>query len=730
MNGPKSVRHVGALIPIALLVLLGISAWAQVFTGFRLYDDEGYVLYTVRQFQENLRIYDQFFTQYGPVYYLYTNSLLEIAGSTADHDWTRAVTVLHWLGALLFVYLSSRAMGASVAGQGIAVVAAFFILNGNVSEPGHPGIAIAFFYSILLWLILRWGRSRIGWILGGMILAVIAGMKVNSGAFLALSVGWGLLLAHGFPKNLTVPFFAVYPILLVLLILDRMTEPGVLWLAALVLVGYAGTVVSIVLRRPRGTSSRTAPVFLINCGLSAVLTLALLLFVMRGADALTWRGLLDGVVLGPMEFAASYRAPYYWTNWGWIAATVALVSIGLCLHPKLRARTWEHYPLIASTALFAAAMTERGWEATWIGPIALETLYPCAWLIPALLAKRNGSEAGRQATWVLILVMWAVWQAYPVPGSQIGWALFPLALLWSHWVCALAVDARERVACSHTFVREELLSGFLLVSIVVYAVSGWSQYRDNVALDLPGAREIRLSRGQVADLRVMVNTARAYGDMLFTYPGMLSLNLLSGVPSPGTFHVTHWYSLLDEAQQDRILEEMDASPQPVLISSPNHIAYLRRHHLLPDENRLLNYIDDHYCTAFGTYYFRFMIPCRRNRLFPVGSFIRVVQAQSENYTIRLIRDPEWEEVRAMGTMAGERKAFSWYPGMYERRAAHMDASGAASQVETVILSKPILGTGEPFQVEYIQFLDADGREVDFAVPATRYFIGGGPRAGD
>ncbi len=721
----------GAAASLVLVAVLAVCAWAQVFSQYRLYDDEGYIIYTVRQFMDGLRIYDGFFTQYGPFYFLYTQFLLFVTGGIPSHDWTRMLTVFHWLGAVLFILLAARSTVAPWSGRLLAGLGAFFLLGGNASEPGHPGIAIAFLYAAFVWLVVTREQSRAGWFVAGAIIAVVGGMKVNSGVFLALAVAYGLLLARNLSPRWIAALLLAYPVLLIALVRERITEPGVLWFVVLVLLGYAGAVASGVIGAFSRTPRANRGVSLISCGFGAAVTALLLLLYMRVGDALTWRGLVDGVVVKPLELASAYRAPYLWTGWNYLTAGIAGISIGLCLLPAMRRRAWEHIPLAGATMIFLIALSERGWQLAWIGPLALETLVPCAWMVPALVMKRIGIEAARRETWVLILVLFAIWQAYPVPGSQISWALFPLSLLWARWVCLLVSELWRQLPSRYTRVREVYSGVLLLVLAFVPGAFSWYQYVGNVSLNLEGAQHIRLSRAQVADLRVMSNTARAHADVLFTYPGMLSLNVFSGVRPPGSHHVTHWYSLLDKERQVAIRNELEAVARPVVITSPAHISYLRRHNLLPEKNGLVAHLEEGYCGLFGTELLQFTVPCGREWIHPLGTFSRIDGRSSRHLWVTILQNHEWVEVRAIGSVDGERKAYSWFSGMFERRPGSAESYHWNPHVEAVVLPPPPHGRdSDAFHIQYIQFLDAEGREVDFAVPATRYFTGGGRRAGD
>ena len=56
---------------LALTALAAVASGLKVFTGFNLYDDEGSMMMSVKQYLEGLHVYRDGFSFYGPVYYLY-----------------------------------------------------------------------------------------------------------------------------------------------------------------------------------------------------------------------------------------------------------------------------------------------------------------------------------------------------------------------------------------------------------------------------------------------------------------------------------------------------------------------------------------------------------------------------------------------------------------------------------------------------------------------------------
>src|SRR5688572_12189790 len=91
-----------------------------MFSLFQFYDDEGFLMVSVKSFIDGATLYDETPTLYGPFYYLVAKLLYFLAAVPVSHDATRLATIAFWLvtAALTagFVYrLTSSPGWASVA---------------------------------------------------------------------------------------------------------------------------------------------------------------------------------------------------------------------------------------------------------------------------------------------------------------------------------------------------------------------------------------------------------------------------------------------------------------------------------------------------------------------------------------------------------------------------------------------------------------------------------------
>src|SRR5437764_11747354 len=93
---------------------------------------------SVKQYLGGMRIYQDVYSIYGPVYYFYNSLLHVLTSSPVTHDVTRLSSLVPWLGCALFcawatLRLTGSLVVASMAHVFVAAKMVFFR-----AEPGHP----------------------------------------------------------------------------------------------------------------------------------------------------------------------------------------------------------------------------------------------------------------------------------------------------------------------------------------------------------------------------------------------------------------------------------------------------------------------------------------------------------------------------------------------------------------------------------------------------------------
>ena len=189
-------------------------------------------------------------------------------------------------------------------------------------------------------------------------------------------------------------------------------------------------------------------------------------------------------------------------------------------------------------------------------------------------------------TWLALVLVWQFLHAYPVMGSQTGWAvvLWPVLLgiglhesgRWLvrfaprrvHWIRSAGLSMVATVACS--------------ANLMVLGVNARDYYNHAVPLELPGTNHLRALSIQTTAMRIATRNAVLHGDQLFSMPGMFSPNLWTGLPAPTLANTTVWFKLLNESQQDETVAAMRRAQHPVVLVQPGVIEHHRELHPIPE----------------------------------------------------------------------------------------------------------------------------------------------------
>jgi hypothetical protein len=170
---------------VAFLVLLSfLTAFPAVMTTLAPYDDQGYVMMTLKTFLQGESLYSETHTQYGPAYYLLTGSLHDVMCIPLTQDGVRLKTIALWCVATLLVYSILRRL------ETLPAVAFFFSglfhlhLYKLALEPGHPQEWILVLSLLSFWLVV--GNNRAKWFLAATLVGMIGMIKINCGLIFAI----------------------------------------------------------------------------------------------------------------------------------------------------------------------------------------------------------------------------------------------------------------------------------------------------------------------------------------------------------------------------------------------------------------------------------------------------------------------------------------------------------------------------------------------------------------
>lgn len=587
------------------------AAGMMMFSAFMFYDDEGYVLISLRNFAAHGHLYGDVFSQYGPFpYALYY--VLHLLGLPFTHTAGRLLTLVAWSGAAIasasLVWHDTRGYSAR-----LAVLASVFVyLWIMVSEPTHPGGLIAFVTAVLACWGYRWiatGRTLAWARLAGAGAALLLLTKINIGGFAALSaIGW-LLLHH---KNDTIrrcaPRFLLIGVVLLPMALMRPLLDAT-WVQTYALMfactGF-GAVGAIALAQSPRAGWRELRSGTIWAAGSALLVLGIVFA--RGTSP---ADVLEGVVLRPLRHPVHFNLAFPWVA-GVPANAIAAVGffiVAWICRGRAAARVDDFVAWARIAGAVALAVLITRFPASSPDNLLLSFAVPWLWLFLWPLSGEEGSRIAARS-WLGLLFLGQCLHAFPVRGSQTAWGTFlalPVAAIGA-WHAAGWLAARYPASAFRRWG-----SVALNVAVIAFAVTtGWrlvqvgNRYYEGRDLDLPGAERIRLPENATALFRLLAINASAHGDMLFSLPGMFSLNLWSGLPTPTLANVTHWFSLLEAGQQQAIIHALEAHPRACVIVQREHVHFITKRGFAP-HGALNDYLNEHFAPAFAIDDFEFCV---------------------------------------------------------------------------------------------------------------------------
>lgn len=616
----------------ALTAALGLAGALLLFTTFRTYDDEGYVLFSLANFSRDGGLYTHVYSQYGPFFFLAADVAHRLLGFEFTNTAGRVITLFHWLGAATLcghlVWRHTRSAAWSL----FALAATFGHLWQMTSEPIHPGGFIVFLAALAAWAGAEFiARQHVRGLalVGGLVGAALVLTKINVGALFIAGAGAWLLLHSAGPRfSRAGPWLAAAGLVLLPWALMRSLFPEPWIVTFALIVGCAALAIISATREARLTFFNSAGwLWCIGAGLTVIV------LVVAGASL---RGtgpseLLEGVLLAPLRHPGVYS---FGVRWRLGAPVVAVLALALCL-TTLRYRTHPRFiTTVATLRLLLAALAATSWLG-WLplNPLALVMSYglSCAWLLVLPLASTpDAFGAARLRTWLALLVITQALHAYPVGGSQIGWGTFL-------WAPLLALAAAEAVAVLRASVVRWIAPAAIAVACgIAFALLrvGSTQWRDSEPLALPGAEALRLDPPLAAELRSLSVNATAHCDLLFSLPGMFSFNLWTGLPAPTSANVTHWFNLLSPAQQTAVIAKLAAHPRAGVMVERDVLGLITGAGI-PVRGPLRDYLYENFTPAFAAGSHEFWV--RRGRAVAPLDTARVLERAANVTTGERIR---------------------------------------------------------------------------------------------
>ena len=529
MSSPRVLK----IILFALLTAL--AAWVayfQMFTYFAYYDDEGYVMITLKYFIKGYPLYDDVYTQYGPAFYLIKGLFHPLV--SISHNEGRLFSIGVWLGTVLLISLFTYRVTRSVALSTLAHLLSFIMLGVVTKEPGHPQEICGFILALAaVFSTTRRGLPVVGFLAGVLIL-----IKINVGLFLLLAIG---LLFPG--KIRFVPLMVSLPLPALIMRHHLITAWGLQY-CLVATISIVGAFI-VMLRHADGprfttrqawiTSGAFAVTFAAICGATLLLGTSL-------------PGLIDGVVLEPLNLAV--KAPLS------LPFTSAAIPCG-CLALILAAVTGRQQRISAGLkiafGLAVCCFILAGSGDTGGGDTLLLYAAPFLWL--GMLTDHF------PRAFVCAVALLQILQAYPVAGSQLAFGTF---LMIPTALCCLrdgllellpAPDGRKLSYAALLIVVALTTSLYVRKGILLYQT-----YLSYASVNLPGADKLKLPPTQAATYNCIAQQLARTCETFVTAPGINSFYFWAQKEPPTHLNATLWERLLTAEQQQKIVNSFSQHP--------------------------------------------------------------------------------------------------------------------------------------------------------------------------
>lgn len=613
------------LIFAGALALVAGFAWLSIFDHFRDYDDEGWLMFTVRQMLNGKTLYRQMRSAYGPVYYFSRWIIHGLLQVPLDND---SVRLISWatfvLAAFLVGLIGWKLGGWLVAFTGTVVAANWLAALGN--EPGHPQEAHILVYLLAMLAAAHWARraaprfdSMVWFLLGASVSAIIL-VKINVGAFYALALavsvaGWS---TRNWLSRLICAAFSLTALLLPWALMRHRLDGN--WSAFAEMNNLAALPLCIAvaaLPPVSGGRRRDWACLVLGGCLGAMVPLA---FAIHQGN--TFADLVNALVIVPQQVALH-------GGWGWTKPMDAWVRVWALLSACLGATMVvgsalaARFPSGAMARLTGAVMPWiRLLTAGFFTPLSLISgdhldfvrLQACvslAWL--ALIPPRgDGISAGR-GRFLRYFVAWTVClmplQIYPVPGSQIRMGTLPVSILimvvfadvltdWRARGVARSDPECHRLQARVDWLRLGELAACMLVPIIavlpIAVLASLLAMRRGqlVRLDLPGCRLTRVTEDQAAIDRFLAANVAALSDGFLARTGQNSLHWWANVPLLSARAVSDSWSTLDADDDAVLTAAYSGHPKLMFLDRASYIDALAKQPT-PDF-QVLRFVHEHF----------------------------------------------------------------------------------------------------------------------------------------
>jgi hypothetical protein len=582
-----------ALWFLVLSVLAGIAAYYWMFTGFSVWDDEGTLLLTLRQFLGGMKLYDQI-KGYGPVYYFYEWILRTASGTPATHDTVRMSSLIPWLlTALVCAWIVLR-LTDSLLLASFTHIFAFIGLSFFRNEPGHPQelcilLLMALVASGIACVLPRW-RLPSMFCLGALPGALLL-IKVNIGVFMILAVALTVLWHLHWKRLSTYLFGAVACASLILpfAIMKAHLDERVAERYCLVVVVSTTAMLLVLTRMPRIRFLSLRDFWIALA--SFICVVVAVLFVLIAGDRVPPYSILNSLVLVNLRVSINQGFWYVPVNVSRLWIPWILAGLGGAIFVRMASKN----DAIERSLFYLKLMLGPSSAAcvVFFGQSLLGSVAPFSWLV--LYGPTEEAQISQSFPRTLLCAVTVVQTlyAYPIAGSQNRFIQIPLMIVAMVCLGDFFVWYRSRrPVASFPILRVALAMALLCVPVFYLLIAGINRktYNSLMPLDLPGAERIHLAAAQARDYHWLVQNIEANCDIFFGMPELPSLHIWTGIAPPAGLGADAWMLVYTDEDQAAISSELSMHPRACVFYNPQLVAFWNRSHQDMDALPLARYI--------------------------------------------------------------------------------------------------------------------------------------------
>jgi hypothetical protein len=546
------------------LALVFGYALVQVGMHFSDYDDEGFMLLTLKQYMGGAALYDGMYTEYGPFYYVAHSTLLKLASWPVDHDHIRFLSVLMWVlvasGWAACVWLWQRSIAWSLT----TLLTVAVILRALKWEPGHPQILILILYACVFVAASLYKRiphaivfTTLGVASGAMLLT-----KINLGIF--MSAALTAVFTASLPRGLRPCWYdaGVRALCIAMpgLVMHRQFPAPDVLVQSVVWTFGVWAVLDRLRRNAIVELDWRASLWAL-IGFVSIASLTVITVLHHGTSL---AGLLDGVIFQPLRFSRAVPFPDF-RLFEYLGVLGSVASAGLYVWDRKRGR--KSIPARVQAGLGFAVII-----VAVVAPRLASDLAPgILWMLVPRPGEALKTFPSVTAVLLPVVAMFGVLMMYPVPETQ-SYLAASIVVLAAFAATLNGLDelaSATRLIGLNFAISGRFFYGFIL--FVVLCAGAWTtvvavnEVAEPSALHLPNSRLVRLSVQQYQTFSEITSRASLRCDRLVTIPGMNSFNIWSGVPHANGFTVSSAMALFDEPAQERLRQSFLAATRPCVI---------------------------------------------------------------------------------------------------------------------------------------------------------------------